>query len=153
MKLNRFRDRSLIMGVFLSTQSLQNWMKKNQRRDSSLSFLGNMILAALHFEGKSGRVGPSRLASSIGFSRSRVSQEISRLTVAGLIRRRLESSDARSFSIYLTPAGEQQAIDTVKVFSRLQTLVDRTIGEKEAETITMRLLELAGVLHRKLPSK
>lgn len=149
MKLNHFRDRSLIMGAFLGAQALQNWMKEKQRGSSGLSFLGNLILAAIHFEGKSGRVGPSRLASTIGFSRSRVSQEISRLVACGLVRRTLESSDARSFSVLLTPSGERQAIETIKIFSRLQNLVDRAIGEKQAEAANIQLLELVSALNRK----
>lgn len=148
MKLNRFRDRSLIMGVFLGTQALQSWYRENQPKNSSLSFLGNLILVALHFEGKSEKVGPSRLASSLGFSRSRISQELSRLVQAGLIRRSF-GSDARSLHVYLTQSGERQAGETIKTFTRLQNLVDRAIGERQAENINIQLLELVKVLKRK----
>lgn len=145
MKLNKFRDRSLIMGTFLAAQALQSWI--NDR--SSLSLLERLILVALHFEGKSERVGPTRLAAAIGFSRSRVSQEISSLVRAGLIKRNSVASDARLFSISLTTSGEMAALSAIKNFTKLQNLVDHSIGEKKAEVINSHLLKIVKILNEK----
>lgn len=146
MKLKRFRDRSLIMGTFLAAQSLQSWMKEELSADDSLGFLGALILLAIHFEDGKESVGPSRLSKTLGSSRSRVSQELSRLAKSGLVRRTISYGDARAVTVALTAAGERRAFELVKVFTRLQNLIDRALGEKNAEGVNASLLKLAEVL-------
>lgn len=143
MRLKRFRDRSLIMGSFLVSQALHQWIKSNSEKANGLSFLGSLILVAIHFEDKAERTGPSRLARTLGFSRSRISQEISILAKLGLIKRSLDSLDARTIGVSLSSAGEKQALETIKRFTRLQSIVDRAVGEKAAEDINASLLRLA----------
>lgn len=143
MKFQAFRNRSLIMGSLLAAQALQSWLKKNSK-DSSLSFLGSLIILAVHFEGKEKKSGPSKLAASLGFSRSRVSQEISLLVTKGYARRGIVVESARSISISLTPLGEKKAMELIKLLTKLQNLIDQTVGENEAEKMNNSLIKLTG---------
>jgi len=142
MKFKSFHDRSLIMGTILAAQSLQGWMKTNLKNTSGLSFLGSLILISLYFEENKKGISPSRLAQTLGYSKSRVSQEISFLNNEGYVRRNLSNSSARSIFVCLTSAGERKSSDLIKGFSRLQSLIDRVVGERQAESINKHLLLL-----------
>jgi DNA-binding MarR family transcriptional regulator len=146
MNLKRFVDRSLIMGTFLSAQSLQGWVQRQNTSESDISFLGSLILLALYFEDEFERIGPSRLAKTLGFSRSRVSQELSSLTEHGLVRRSLSERSGRSIIVSLTSQGKRKAVEIVKRFNSLQGLIDKALGEKQAEGINVCLLKLAEIL-------
>jgi DNA-binding MarR family transcriptional regulator len=146
MKFNSFRERSLIMGVVLAAQSLQAWARKSFKDESDLSFLGCLILIALYFEEEKRGIGPSRLAHTLGFSRSRTSQEISALTARGYIRRSINGQNARAVNVALTAGGERKASELIREFSRLQNMVDEAVGERQAEAINRRLLALHEVL-------
>jgi DNA-binding MarR family transcriptional regulator len=148
MKFKAFRERSLIMGVVLAAQSLQSWTRRNFQDESGLSFLGCLILIALYFEEEKGGIGPSRLAHTLGFSRSRVSQELSALSRSGYIRRSICAASARAVNVTLSTAGERKATELVRAFSRLQSAVDVAVGERQAEVINRRLLSL----HERLAS-
>ncbi|RYZ91316.1 MAG: MarR family transcriptional regulator [Proteobacteria bacterium] len=142
MKFEAFRDRSLIMGLLLASQSVSQWLKREITEKSDLSVLGSLILTSIHFEGRNETTGPSRLSSTLGVSRSRISQELSALEGQGLIRRVINSESARSTSLLLTAAGEKKANELIKTYTRLQRMIDAKVGENHAEATNRTLLKL-----------
>lgn len=141
MKFSKFCDKSLIMGSFLSNHVIQS----NLEKDLSvlkMSFLGSLILLAIFFEDSKEKLGPSRLAATLGFSRSRISQEITLLQKKGLLSRSMSPSSARDIFLKQTAAGERKSQEIIRIFSRLQVLVDKAIGEKNAEVITADLMRV-----------
>ena len=141
MKFANFLNKSIIAGVISTQIELENWMHCQEPRD--ISYIASLILLALHFEEDSNKAGPARMAKHFGCSRGRISQEITKLSKQGLLKRNLSPSSARNVSLKLTSQGERVAADLVKKFSRLQNLLDKTIGEKQAENITVKLNELS----------
>ncbi len=143
MKLTKFLDKSVIAGVAVAQLQIQNWFTQNKGAES---YLSNLILLSLYFEEDTEQLGPSRMAKYFGYSRGRVSQEISKLSKQGLISRALSLKSARNVNLKLSARGEKKAAEIIKKFSYLQNFIDKKIGESAAEDIAKKLNELAGHL-------
>jgi DNA-binding MarR family transcriptional regulator len=144
MKIKEFTRKSLIAGVFVLNQRLQDKLL-SRLRSQQLSYLGALVLVALYFERKDA-AGPSRLAATLGFSRSRISQEVSKLERLGLLRREIASLDSRSFRLKLSPKGEKSAVQVIRTFEDVQRRIDCALSEKGAELLTSRLLAASEIL-------
>jgi len=129
------------MGSFIANQNIQSSLERSLSQHG-LNFLKSLILIGLYFEDSKDRLGPSRLASSLGFSRSRTSQEITSLNQAGFVVRTLSAQSGRSVNIRLTSAGEKKAQELIKIFSRIQQQIDRTLGESRAEELNADLIKM-----------
>jgi len=96
-------------------------------RDEGLTFFEALMLAAIFFESKSG-IRPSELAETFETTRGNVSHCISSLEAKGLVRRRIDTEDARSFRLLLQPAGKRRAVRVVGIFDRMQTQFEKSVG-------------------------
>jgi DNA-binding MarR family transcriptional regulator len=96
-------------------------------RDEGLTGFEALVLAAIFFEGKD-EVKPSALAETFATTRSNVSHCISSLEAKGLVRRRIDTEDARSFRLLLQPAGKRRAVRVVGIFDRMQTQFEKSVG-------------------------
>ncbi len=96
-------------------------------RDEGLTFFEALMLAAIFFESKSG-IRPSELAETFETTRGNVSHCISSLEAKGLVRRRIDPEDARSFRLVLQPAGKRRAVRVVGIFDRMQTQFEKNVG-------------------------
>jgi DNA-binding MarR family transcriptional regulator len=96
-------------------------------KDEGLTFFEALMLAAIFFESKSG-IRPSELAETFETTRGNVSHCISSLEAKGLVRRRIDPEDARSFRLVLQPAGKRRAVRVVGIFDRMQTEFERNVG-------------------------
>lgn len=145
MKLTKFLSASLISGAVKNGIEIQSWIDRNQET-ANLSYLAKLIILSLHYESEPGGVGPAQMAHNFGYSRSRVSQEVTQLSKMGLVVRSLSKENARSVTLELSANGKKQAIEIVKSFSKLQRIIDAVLGEKEAEQIAMKLNRLSQAL-------
>lgn len=144
MEITEFTQKSLIAGTFILQQKLQEDLLRRLRQQN-FSYLGALILIALYFERKETPVGPSRLASALKFSRARVSQELSKLERAELIKRHLSTQDFRSLGIKLTAKGDKAALSLVKIFESVQQKVDSVLGERRAEQLNAELISVSKI--------
>jgi len=93
-----------------------------------LGFLEGLVLAAIFFDApESAR--PSQLAETFGTTRGNVSHCISSLEAKGLLQRRIDPSDARSYLLALKPQGKRCALRVIRVFDRLQAACEKEIGK------------------------
>jgi DNA-binding MarR family transcriptional regulator len=93
-----------------------------------LGFLEGLVLAAIFFDApESAR--PSQLAETFGTTRGNVSHCISSLEAKGLLQRRIDPSDARSYLLALKPPGKRCALRVIRVFDRLQAAFEKEIGK------------------------
>jgi DNA-binding MarR family transcriptional regulator len=91
-------------------------------------FLDGLVLAAIFFDApESAR--PSQLAETFGTTRGNVSHCISSLEAKGLLQRRIDPSDARSYLLALKPPGKRCALRVIRVFDRLQAAFEKEIGK------------------------
>jgi DNA-binding MarR family transcriptional regulator len=107
-----------------------------------LGFLEGLVLAAIFFDApESAR--PSQLAETFGTTRGNVSHCISSLEAKGLLQRKIDPSDARSYFLTLKPQGKRCALRVIRVFDRLQAAFEKEIGKSAlGETLkTIRKLE------------
>jgi DNA-binding MarR family transcriptional regulator len=96
-------------------------------RDEELTFFEALMLAAIFFEKKVG-IKPSDLAETFQTTRGNVSHCVSSLEAKGLVRRRIDPEDARSFRLVLQPAGKKRAVRAVGIFDRMQTQFEKNVG-------------------------
>src|ERR1700687_2212621 len=96
-------------------------------RDEGLRFFRALTLAAIFFE-KKGGIRPSDLAETFQTTRGNVSHCVSSLEAKGLVRRRIDPDDARSFRLVLQPVGKKRAMRVVGIFDRMQRHFEKIVG-------------------------
>ncbi len=144
MKLTKFLDRSIIAAISTLQMELQKCL--SNRIQSEGHYLQALILLSLFFEKENSPLGPARMAKHFGYSRSRVSQEISKLAREGFVIRSLSTTNARNINLKLTSKGEKKSNEWIKVFSHLQNNFDKKLGERQAEDIASKLNEMTAYL-------
>jgi DNA-binding MarR family transcriptional regulator len=122
-------------------------------RDEGLTFFEALMLAAIFFE-KKGGIKPSDLAETFQTTRGNVSHCVSSLEAKGLVRRRIDPEDARSFRLVLQPVGKRRAVRAVGIFDRMQTHFEKNVGVaklagmleqmRAVEELCSRMVESAG---------
>ena len=122
-------------------------------QEEELTFFEALMLAAIFFE-KKGGIKPSDLAETFQTTRGNVSHCVSSLEAKGLVRRRINPEDARSFRLVLQPVGRRRAVRVVGIFDRMQTAFERNVGVakltgmleqmRAVEELCSRLAEAAG---------
>ncbi|HXC95847.1 MAG TPA: MarR family winged helix-turn-helix transcriptional regulator [Edaphobacter sp.] len=95
--------------------------------EEELTFFEALMLAAIFFE-KKGGIRPSDLSETFQTTRGNVSHCVSSLEAKGLVRRRIDAEDARSFRLVLQPVGKKRAVRVVGIFDRMQTHFEKKIG-------------------------
>jgi len=71
-----------------------------------------------------------------------VSHCISSLEAKGLVRRKIDTEDARAVQLILSPSGRRRAARTVGILDRMQSRFEQEIG---ATTLERMLREMAAV--------
>jgi DNA-binding MarR family transcriptional regulator len=122
-------------------------------RDEDLTFFEALMLAAIFFE-KKGGIKPSDLAQTFQTTRGNVSHCVSSLEAKGLVRRRIDPDDARSFQLVLQTLGKRRAVRVVGIFDRMQTYFEKNVGVakltgaleqiRDVEKLCSHLAEAAG---------
>ena len=122
-------------------------------RDEGLTLFEALMLAAIFFEEKGG-IKPSELAETFQTTRGNVSHCVSSLEAKGLVRRRIDEEDARSFRLVLQPVGKRRAARVAGIFDRMQTHFEEKMGVaklagmleqmRAVEVLCSRLAEAAG---------
>ena len=120
-------------------------------RGEGLTFFEALLLAAIFFE-KKGGIQPSHLAETFQTTRGNISHCISSLEAKGLVRRKIDSEDARALQLVLHPAGRRRAVRVVGILDRMQRHFEDKVGVKELEAMIRQMgvveelcLRLAGV--------
>jgi DNA-binding MarR family transcriptional regulator len=108
--------------------------------NEDLTFFESLVLAAIFFE--KGEARPSDLAEAFQTTRGNVSHCISSLEAKGLVRRKIDTEDARAVQLILSPSGRRRAARTVGILDRMQSRFEQEIG---ATTLERMLREMAAV--------
>jgi DNA-binding MarR family transcriptional regulator len=103
-------------------------------RDQDLTFFESLVLAAIFFE-KKGGVKPSYLAETFQTTRGNVSHCVSSLEAKGLVRRKIDTEDARALQLVLLPAGRKQAVRVVGILDRMQRHFEESVGVARLEAM------------------
>lgn len=101
-------------------------------RNRDISFLEALVLVSIFFE-EPKTIKPSELADALAVTRGNISHCISTLEAKGLVRRRIDSEDARAIHIQLKPEGRALAMKLIRAFDRLQKDFERYVGASELE--------------------
>jgi DNA-binding MarR family transcriptional regulator len=100
------------------------------------------VLAALRRSGPPYRLTPSSLSTMLMLSRAGMTNRLDRLEAAGLVRRRLDPADRRSFQVELTDRGYQvvDAAMTEHAANEIRLLAGLTDEQRRALDESLRVL-------------
>lgn len=108
-------------------------------KKEDLTFFESLILVAIFFE-KNGQTRPSDLAETFQTTRGNISHCISTLEAKGLLRRKLNTEDARAVQLILSPLGKRRAARTVGILDRMQAQFEKAIGAAALERMMREML-------------
>ena len=103
-------------------------------RQEGLTFFESLMMAAIFFE-KRGGTKPSELAETFQTTRGNVRHCISSLEAKGLVRRRIDTEDARALQLVLLPAGRKRAVRVAGILDRMQRHFEERIGVAKLEAM------------------
>ena len=106
-----------------------------------------LVLAALFFE-TSGAIKPSALAAAFETTRSNVSHCISSLEAKGLVRRKIDPTDARAVQLVLRPLGKRRATRVVGIVDQMQRQLEAGIGVDRLEGMIRQMSEVEELCSR-----
>jgi len=115
-----------------------NWIFRRIRRrmdetlgDHHLSYEEWGLLGHLKRPGPPYTSTPGKLAEMQGLSSGAMTNRLDRLEEAGLIRRRPDQNDRRSFQVELTDRGHEVWLDTVHAQAAKEAAIGAALNERE----------------------
>lgn len=139
MRIESFLRQSPVFQTSSSARKIEAALNTILTKED-LTFFESLVLAAIFFEKVSAR--PSDLAETFQTTRGNVSHCISSLEAKGLVRRKIDSDDARVVQLILSAGGRRRAARTVGILDRMQSRFEREFG---ATTLERMLREIAAV--------
>jgi DNA-binding MarR family transcriptional regulator len=127
MRIDAFLQESPMFGINRAARSFES-LTARVLADDSLGFLEGLVLAAIFFEAPR-LVKPSQLAETFGTTRGNVSHCVSSLEGKGLLQRKIDPEDARSYLLLLKPQGKRCAMRVIGAFDKLQNEFEEKIGK------------------------
>jgi len=143
MRIETFLRQSPVFAITLAARRFDAHAGKVLAADG-LSLSEGFILAALFFESPAS-VRPSRLAETFETTRGAVSHCISSLESKGLVQRRIDPEDARSYQITLKAQGRKAAIRVIGGFDKMQRHFEEEINP-QALVDTLRVVQRLALL-------
>jgi DNA-binding MarR family transcriptional regulator len=137
MRIDAFLQESPMFAVSRAARRFEGVAARALAGDR-LSFFEGLTLAALFFEARR-PVKPSHLAETFGTTRGNVSHCITSLEAKGLLQRRIDPEDARSYQLTLKPQGKRCAVRVIAAFDKIQREFEGEIG-KNALAEMLRLI-------------
>jgi DNA-binding MarR family transcriptional regulator len=127
MRIDAFLGESPMFAVSRAARRFDALAKQALAADD-LSFLEGMVLAAIFFETPH-PVRPSQLADTFETTRGNLSHCVSSLETKGLLQRRIDPADARSYHLALKPQGRRCALRVISIFDKLQSGFEKEVGK------------------------
>jgi DNA-binding MarR family transcriptional regulator len=127
MRIDAFLHQSPMFAVNRAARRFESLTAQVLAGDG-LGFLEGLILAAMFFEAPQ-PVKPSQLAETFGTTRGNISHSVSSLEGKGLLQRKIDPEDARSYLLMLKPQGKRCAVRVIGAFDRLQNQFEGEIGK------------------------
>jgi DNA-binding MarR family transcriptional regulator len=133
------QERAVWRSLIDTTEELRGILAAQLLRDSNLSSADYQVLLALA-EASGRQLRSSRLAEAMGWERSRLSHQLSRMEGRGLVRRDYCATDGRGAEISLTAEGAE-------IFRGATAPHMRAVKESFADALTPGQFEaLGGIL-------
>ena len=143
MRIAEYFDYNPLLSVKSCWEGQQKVIAKEFGKEG-LAFHHGLFLLALFFE-KKGPIFPGTLAKFFHLGKSKVSVILTDLEEAGLIKRELDTKDARSFVISLTEKGKTKARHLIAPLEKTQTMLEEKVGSQNLLHL-MRLLDEVTVI-------
>lgn len=126
MRIETFLKQSLLFEVNRASRLMDRHMSRILG-SGDLHLMEALVLVAIFFEDPRG-LKPSQLSEAMCTTRGNISHCISSLEAKGLIRRRIDAEDARSFQLFLKPQGRAQAMQAIRALDGLQRDFEASLG-------------------------
>jgi DNA-binding MarR family transcriptional regulator len=142
------RERHAWLSYLLVTQSLENALDRQLRRDAALPHAYYLLMAMLS-EAPGRALRMTDLAEITNSSQSRVSHAVTRLEEAGLVRRQKCPTDGRGSTAVLTDAGYAAVVAAAP--GHVEAVRANLFDALTAEQIDQLIGICDAVLHRPAP--
>ncbi len=135
MKIKSYLQESPVFALNSAYEAIISHINKILKNEE-VNLLQGLVLTAIFFEGTK-LLNPSSLAEQLKTSRGNMSHIISHLEYRGLVKRVLNTEDARQFHIELRPTGRKKALTLIKYFDQLQHCFEKELGVKNCQQISL----------------
>ena len=126
MRIEAFLRQSPLFAVSRASRRLDVHLAR-VLKSGDLTFPEALVLVSIFFE-EPKPIKPSHLAETLATTRGNVSHCVSGLETKGLVRRRIDPDDARSFQVTLKPQGRTKAMRVIRTLHRMQKDFEQHIG-------------------------
>jgi len=140
MKIEAFLRESPLVAITRASRTLETQLSR-RFQEKGLSFSAALILVSIFFE-EPKRVTPSQLGEILSMTRGNVSHCLSSLEAQGLLGRRIDPEDARSYQLLLKPQGKKAAMQVVRILHRMQTSFEKSIGTAQLKAMLAGIQQL-----------
>lgn len=149
MKIDKFLAESPVFAIAKAARTVEANLNRTLRSEG-LGFFQGLLLVAVFFE-EAGRVSPSQLAASFSTTRGNVSHGLSALESRGLVKRQIDSDDARVLRISIRPDGRRCAMRLIKCFNTLEAKIESELGAGQVRAAIAAILRVEALSEAVMP--
>jgi len=121
-------------------------LERQLRRDADISASDYGVLISL-FEADGKQLRAGELGTILGWEKSRVSHQVSRMELRGLVERRLDDADARGTWVGITPDGRRAVLHAMRDHAAtLRTHFFDVLTPEELEVLRTASTRILGTL-------
>lgn len=131
MRIEAFLRQSPLFAVSRAARRLDAHLTR-VLGSGDLSFPEALVLVSIFFE-EPNATKPSHLAETLSTTRGNISHCVSGLEAKGLVRRRIDAEDARSFQVLLKPQGRARAMRVIRTLHQMQKDFEHRIGTEDLQ--------------------
>lgn len=140
-------QKSLIPAIQMVASEM-NRQLDSQLKEIRLTQTQALVLLAIFSESSSSSIGPSRIASALGLTRSRVSQVLTELQDLNLLTRESLKADSRRLNIQLTKSGSRKSIEALGILNDVDTRLEASFSRQNLTAFNKSLREASVLLRR-----
>jgi DNA-binding MarR family transcriptional regulator len=131
VRIEAFLRQSPLFAVSRASRRLDAHLSR-VLRSGDLTFQEALVLVSIFFD-EPKPIKPSHLADTLATTRGNVSHCVSSLETKGLVKRRIDPEDARSFQVLLKPQGRARAMRVIRTLHQMQRDFEHHIGAKDIQ--------------------
>jgi DNA-binding MarR family transcriptional regulator len=129
MKLSKYIDASPYFKLLEAYEKL-NRVIQGRLDEHGLSILQSLIVIGIYIE-KESLLTPKDFYGLVRSSRGNISQAITKLEKMGLLQRKLDQRDARSYNLKITEKGKRIAPNLIKIFDVIQRNFEKRFNQNQ----------------------
>lgn len=146
MKIKNYLNSSPLVAINYAYEKTIPKINKHLKKNN-LNLLQSLVLISLFFDEQTD-IKPSQLAEVFQTSRGNISHIISNLEYKGLVKRVLDSNDARSYKIIIKQEGKKKAISLIKLFDQIQNHFEAELSASDCKKSVSNIKKIVDIFEK-----